>query len=292
MVSIVICSVNPVLLEKISENIRGTIGVPYEILAIDNRKLAKGLAAVYNQGVESARYEQVCFVHEDVQFNTPNWGKYLLDHFSDPEMGLLGVAGSAHKPKMLSGWGAQGLADRFAKMNFIQHYPSSKKPSALQYSNADNEELARVVCVDGFFLASRKSILQEIPFDEALLRGFHAYDIDISIAIGRKYKVAVTYLILMEHFSEGSLNVEWLESSLLVHHKWRGFLPLTVGTISKKEKVFCEKETFRFFLNTFRHHISIMKAAMVLRLGELKTLSFLTYLSMHVKTVKAFLGSR
>jgi hypothetical protein len=289
MISIVICSVNPVLLEKISENIRDTVGVSYEILAIDNRKTPKGLAAVYNLGAKSARYDQVCFVHEDVKFNTSNWGTLLLEHFSsDPELGLVGVAGSAHKPKMMSGWGAQGLERRFAKMNFIQHFPTSGKPSVHEYSNTDNEELARVVCLDGLFLASRKSVLQEIPFDEELLGGFHGYDIDISIAIGRKYKVAVTYLILLEHFSEGSLNVDWLESSLLVHRKWRSVLPLTVGMISKEEKVFCEKETFRFWFTTFRSHLTLRMAFQLLHTGELPALDFREYYKVCSDMIKSY----
>ncbi len=290
MISVVICSVNPVLLKKISKNIEETIGVPFEIVAIDNRKAPKGLAAVYNQGVGSARYDQVCLVHEDVQFNTPNWGTVLLEQFSsDPELGLVGVAGSAHKPKMVSGWGAQGLERRFAKMNFIQHFPSSGKPSVHEYSNIDNEEMARVACLDGLFLASRRSVLQEIPFDEELLTGFHGYDIDISIAIGRKYKVAVTYRILLEHFSEGSLNENWLKSSLLVHRKWRKSLPITFGTISKQEIIFCEEETFNFLFTVFRNQLSLLEAMHILHSGELRTLNFKSYYKLCSVLFKTYL---
>ena len=38
MVSIIICSVSPHLLKKLQQNIAQTIGVEYEIIAIDNRE--------------------------------------------------------------------------------------------------------------------------------------------------------------------------------------------------------------------------------------------------------------
>lgn len=38
MVSIIICSVSPLLLEDLKQNIAQTIGVEYEIIAIDNRE--------------------------------------------------------------------------------------------------------------------------------------------------------------------------------------------------------------------------------------------------------------
>ncbi|WP_157972218.1 glycosyltransferase [Pleomorphovibrio marinus] len=288
MISIVICSVSPEQLSRVKANIQETIGLPYEIVAIDNRRNPRGITTVYNEGARKSQYEQVCFVHEDVQFNTAGWGKVLLDHFKDPELGLVGVAGATHKPKMLSGWGAQGLALRYAKMNFIQHFPASGLAPAHQYQNSENEELAQVACLDGLFLATKKSIIEEIPFDENLLKGFHGYDMDISIAIGRKYKVAVTYCILVEHFSGGSLNKEWLESALLIHRKWRHVLPVSLSAISKKEKAICEKETFRFVLNILFPHFSVKKALRVLHMGELRSLDFFTYMKMYLSIGKAY----
>ncbi len=122
MLSIIICSVDSDQRNQLMQNIQETVGIPYEILAIENKVNPRGISAVYNEGVRCARFEQICFVHEDVRFFTVNWGSILLDLFKDTELGLVGVAGAAHKPKLPSGWGAEGLADRFVKINLIQHF--------------------------------------------------------------------------------------------------------------------------------------------------------------------------
>ena len=52
MVSIIICSVSPLLLEDLKQNIAQTIGVEYEIIAIDNREKRWPIAKAYNYGVQ------------------------------------------------------------------------------------------------------------------------------------------------------------------------------------------------------------------------------------------------
>lgn len=56
MVSIIICSVSPHLLKKLQQNIAQTIGVEYEIIAIDNREKHWPIAKVYNYGAQQAKY--------------------------------------------------------------------------------------------------------------------------------------------------------------------------------------------------------------------------------------------
>lgn len=288
MISIVICSINLNQLNRISKNIEETIGVPYELIAIDNRKNPRGICAVYNEGARKAKFEYLCFVHEDVQFNTKGWGDVLASIFKDPTWGLVGLAGAAHKPKLISGWGAQGLKDRMVKINLIQHFKGNKAPE-LQYENTAKENIAEVACLDGVFLASKKSILLQTPFDETLLRGFHGYDLDISLAIGQHYKVGVTYEILAEHFSEGTLNSEWLESSLKVHQKWSEHLPKTVIPITKTERKNCEKRSFRYILSILKENNALDYSLKILHQGELKQLNFLTYLKMYYSLGKIYL---
>lgn len=56
MVSIIICSVSPLLLEDLKQNIAQTIGVEYEIIAIDNREKRWPIAKAYNYGAQQAKY--------------------------------------------------------------------------------------------------------------------------------------------------------------------------------------------------------------------------------------------
>lgn len=289
MITLIICSINEAHKQRISRNIQDTIGVPYEFLAIDNRNNPRGICAVYNEGASMAKYEYVCFFHEDVQFNTNNWGRELISIFKDSTWGLVGLAGAAHKPKLPSGWGAEGLQDRFIKVNLVQHF-KGKRPPSLQYQNTENEKIAEVACVDGVFLATTKSIIQKIPFDESLLTGFHGYDLDLSLAIGQHYKVGVTYEILAEHFSEGSLNLDWLKSSLLVHEKWADSLPKSVAQISKKEKTICEKRTYRFLLPILKQNDALKYSLKILHQGELMRLNIWTYLKMYISLGKTYLA--
>ena len=60
MVSIIICSVSPHLLKDLQQNIAQTIGVEYEIIAIDNREKHWPIAKVYNYGAQQSIH--ICFL--------------------------------------------------------------------------------------------------------------------------------------------------------------------------------------------------------------------------------------
>ncbi|EON79216.1 hypothetical protein ADIS_0325 [Lunatimonas lonarensis] len=290
MLSIIICSAKPDLLCQVSENIAKTVGIPYEIVAVDNRFEPKGICEVYNRAAAKSKYDYLCFVHEDVKFATPNWGGKLMEALRRPEIGLVGIAGAAHKPKIMSGWGAEGLRERFVKINLVQHFKRDQRDPIHQYFNSEGESLAQVVVVDGVFLAARKSVILEIPFDEQVLRGFHGYDIDISLAIGEKYQVAVILDIRLEHFSEGSLDADWVANSWKVHKKWAHKLPKSVMPITKRERINCEKRTYRHIIRILKENGAYGLAWKVLHRGELMQLNKLTYLKMYYSYAKGYLG--
>ena len=77
MLSIIICSVSPERLEQVTRNIHDTIGVDYEIIAIDNREKQWPIARAYNEGASRAHYPFLFFVHEDVKFHSVGWGKCI-----------------------------------------------------------------------------------------------------------------------------------------------------------------------------------------------------------------------
>ena len=47
MISFIVCSVNEKLRDALASNPERTVGVPYEIIAFDNREAALGLPAYY-----------------------------------------------------------------------------------------------------------------------------------------------------------------------------------------------------------------------------------------------------
>ena len=98
MISVLICSNNPGLLTQVTNNITTTIGTEFEILHFDNREPKKGLCEVYNELASCANFPYICFLHEDVLFQTHEWGKKLNEIFLQNEnTGLIGIAGSKYK---------------------------------------------------------------------------------------------------------------------------------------------------------------------------------------------------
>jgi hypothetical protein len=244
MISIIISSANAKQLKQVTENITATIGIPFEIIAIDNSKGQQGICAVYNQGISRAQYDILCFMHEDIIIKTDNWGAILKNIFDEnSDIGLIGVGGGSYKPFTPSGWG--GLGADNAYYNFIQSYKYANRERELIYRNPDNDRFTQVACVDGMWLATTSKIAAKIKFDEGTFKGFHVYDIDFSIAVGQQYKVCVTYEILLNHLSEGKYSRDWLEDTLKLHEKWQDVLPLNIGNFSKKDCVHMEKVTFK-----------------------------------------------
>ena len=226
MISVVVCSINPKLFTDLKENIEKTIGVPYQLIYINNFEKNIGICENYNNAIAKIIYETICFVHEDIKFHTLNWGDKLMKLLSKPQIGLVGVSGSVYKSAIPSSWTA--CRDIHYRLNTIQHYLNSIIPLHHEI-NPEKIKYSKVATVDGVFLATRKDILNEISFDENILTGFHGYDLDISLQVAQKHEVVVTHQILLEHFSPGNFNKEWAYDSIQLHKKWRNILPLDIS---------------------------------------------------------------
>ncbi|HMP92734.1 MAG TPA: glycosyltransferase, partial [Phnomibacter sp.] len=178
MISIIICSINPDYLDKVTQNIAATIGVPYELLVKDNRQDNLPICQVYNQQAALAKYDLLLFLHEDVVFHSQQWGQDLVKIFKEvPNIGVVGLAGSAYKSAALSGWytGVKEL-DAYRVLHNI-----AGRHVWLQHSPDENKLLHQAVCVDGVFIATTRENWKNIQFNEAELKGFHFYDLDFSI---------------------------------------------------------------------------------------------------------------
>ncbi|MDN3550160.1 glycosyltransferase [Mucilaginibacter aquaedulcis] len=246
MISIIICSANKTLLNEVSKNIEETVGLPYEIIAIDNSSGKKGICEVYNQAAQKAQFEALCFMHEDIIIETKNWGSIVNKLFkANPDLGLLGVAGGAYKALAPSGW--QTFGDINIYMHILQGFKFKQKESLLVNHNPDNQKLPAVAGVDGVWFATTRKIWNEVKFDEKTFTGFHAYDVDFSLAVGQKYKVAVTYDVLLTHLSEGNYDSTWVYESMKLHKKWSKHLPLNIQRLTPKQQMLAEKITFKKF---------------------------------------------
>lgn len=240
MISIIVCSRKPDVSEELRKNTASTIGCDYEWVVIDNSHNQYGICQAYNLGVERARGDVLCFMHDDVLFHTVNWGQIVEKAFEDDaSIGAIGIAG------------AHVVADAPAPMWSLQHLSTFKLFSAdpdcssyalhsgenpnggYWYGNqlyAEGKDEVEVANIDGVWMCIRASLFDTICFDEANFNGFHCYDADISMQINQaNYRILVTNRILIEHLSPGTLTEAYFKTAECWYAKWKPFLPVARG---------------------------------------------------------------
>ena len=234
MISIIICSKSPSLLKAVSASIEKTIGVPFEIIAIENKDGKYGICKAYNMGAAKAIYNTFCFMHEDVSFETLDWGKYLLKHLEDKTIGLVGVAGIDHKAKVPTTVQSKYLS---IEINIIQVNLTDGKDVHLFQTQTPNDLtiIKQVLLIDGVWMCTRKDVFEKFQFDDITLDGFHGYDIDFCLQVQREYKIVVAFDILLKHLSAGKIDEKYIAQKLKLNHKWRHELPLSIKNLSPQE---------------------------------------------------------
>ena len=207
MISIIISSYQPHYFSALEKNIAETCGVPYEILKIENPG-KMGICEAYNIGAEKAKYENLLFVHEDVLFETQNWGEILVDYLQTENIGCIGVAGGDYLPIAPSSW----LSSENHSFAFLIQNNKENKPQLINTAL----DKKNVLMLDGVFLATRKNVFLQNKFSDNYLHSYHGYDIDFSLKIAEKYKNYVINDILIEHFSQGNFDNAWANEIIKV----------------------------------------------------------------------------
>ena len=247
MISVIVCSIKPGLLEQLKININKSIGVDYELLVYDNRNDRKGLCAVYNQLGKRAKYNVLCFIHEDILFNTQEWGRILLSILNEKDIEVLGLAGSKYKSAFCSGWYTGNKY--FDCANVLHRF--SDHDEKIYLSPSGNSVVEEVVCVDGVFIACKKNVWEQTLFDEENLKGFHFYDLDFSLRAAKNFKVAVTYQIDIAHITfGGDFGNNWIANAMLYHQQNKHLLPVTkLHKASKQNEINIAKTTLDVLKN-------------------------------------------
>lgn len=228
MISIVICSIQDSYFVSLMKNIKETIGeIEYEIIKTDNLVEKLSITQAYNKGIERSKFEVLLFIHEDVLFHTQNWGEILISIFKEnSRIGLVGIAGTKYKSRFPSAfWHTK---KEMLNVNLIQHY-NNKKPSRVKLG-FENEKLEKAVAIDGVFIGLRKET--GVKFNENI-KGFHCYDLGISIdVIEKDYHIVVTNQILIEHFSIGNANLEFVKGVIDFHKLYQTKFPKYIGKMN------------------------------------------------------------
>jgi len=227
MISVVVCSRKPPEFDLHRRNVTKTAGsVPLEYVRIDNRDNRYGICAAYNEGVRSSKGEIIVFMHEDVFFMEGEWGRKLVDKFVDPDLGLVGVAGTQYLFADNPGWVAAGRP--FIHGHVIHELDGGNdyKLTVFSWDKTDVE----VVAVDGLFFAVRREMFDTVSFDETTFDGFHFYDIDLCMQVRRTHRCIVTWDILVKHQSGGAFDDTWKKYAFRFINKYRSELPASCVT--------------------------------------------------------------
>jgi hypothetical protein len=244
MISLIVCSVNKQQLEFLKQNVPATIGVEYELLAIDNTIRKEGICKVYNEAAEKAKYPYLCFVHEDVRFWTKNWGQYMIETLQQESAGILGVGGGKYYPHVPGAWLDIPLEMR--RLNLVKEVNGKPEFTWLLMDSPD-KHLSSVVTLDGVLLAMRKPVWQEFRFNFEVARGFEFYDIEICLRAAARYNNLIDHRILLEHFGTGRYATrKWVTDALYFYdHKT---VKHSVSIVDSISQPYLEDFAFKRFL--------------------------------------------
>src|SRR5690606_23928511 len=186
--------------------------------------------------------------HEDVFFESKEWGNKLITHFnSSSDIGVIGVAGGTYKSNFPSSW---SYIKENKRVYINQDLGNERKE--VQLINPYNEIRSRVVVLDGVFLSVKRHVWEEFKFNEKDLKGFHGYDIDYSLLISNYYKNYVIYDVLLTHYSVGNPDRKWFDAALIISNKWKDHLPKYVDGFDQKSLIECYNSSFELFNNKMK----------------------------------------
>ena len=202
--------------------IKKTSGVSNpEIIPVENNGQLS-LTEVYNKILNDSKNDIVILCHDDIYFDSKNWGQKILKHFKrNPNYGILGLAGTTHMPKSAKWW------EDFSKMKGIVNHEHEGKKWESKYSSSLGNQIDDVVLVDGLFIVINKNKIKQ-PFNKEI-KGFHFYDVDFSF---RNFiddvKIGVMYDVRVTHKSIGQTNEQWEKNREIFAEKYKDVLPVKI----------------------------------------------------------------
>lgn len=238
-------------------NIETKIGYAYEIIIIDNSERNYNIFEAYNLGVKRSKGNILCFLHDDILFHTNNWGVKVIRHFTNPNVGAIGIAGTPYLTKTPGSWWAGGLINQQ-----ICYQEDAELKVNTRYLRNKKEDIKQVVALDGVWFCVKRELFEKIKFDDENFKDFHFYDVDLSMQINQLgYKLFTIYDILIEHNSKGNINKHWIENAKKFTQKWKNMLPFYCMNISFKMACLAELRTVREFSKILEGHgISISQS--------------------------------
>jgi hypothetical protein len=198
------------------EMLKTSCGVDSEIVEVINNG-EKSLSEVYNEIISKSKTDIIVLCHDDLIFETKNWGKKLLQDYEKSDYGIIGLAGGVYLPESGKWWEIP-----VTMRGIVNHQKDGKKWES-KYSHNENK-ISPTILVDGLFISLDKRKIKK-TFDETM-KGFHFYDLSFSFSNHlERVKVGVTYNVRVTHLSIGETNDQWEENRSFFVDKYKSNLP-------------------------------------------------------------------
>jgi hypothetical protein len=206
----------------------------------------KSLSQVYNEILEESSNNLIVLCHDDLEFDTKDWGKKIIKHFDNSDYGILGVAGTTEIPKSGMWW-----EDKRKMLGIVNHKHEGKKFES-KYSKSWGDKVTQCCLVDGLFIGINKNQIQH-TFNQDI-EGFHFYDVDFSFRnFMSDVKIGVIYNVRLTHLSIGQTNQKWEENRILFSEKHQDVLPIKSDInvdYESKEFKFLKKYKIKIIINS------------------------------------------
>lgn len=224
IISIIICSRHNSISDSLQLNIADTIGVSYEIICIDNSQGKFNMCSAYNEGVQRAKGEYLCFMHEDVTFLNNDWGKKAIEECSHIDVGLLGIVGTTYFDQSFIYWPFNPF--------IVGHHWNGEEHRVFNHDLS----VKNVVAVDGMWLFTKAELFKKtVRWDDSTFTRFDFYDMDMCMQIYTAgLKIKIMPQIHINHSSDGNYTPAFYRSCIDFHKKWDHIFPITAhGDISE-----------------------------------------------------------
>lgn len=188
--------------------------LPFNLILVDSKREGyKSAAQAYNKTINKLFVELseiVCFLHQDIRFDSPDFHKRLIDEFQVNSRQILGVAGIRRNERTRSNL----------------RYWNNK--DYITSTHIEEKSLLEVESLDECCFATTKEVLYKCQFDENCCNNWHLYAVDFCYA-ARFYHDVHSFVVgetVYHKFNEvGGLEIDfnYLRSLRLLLHKYASF---------------------------------------------------------------------
>lgn len=211
--------------QRFEEHVKSTCGLKKNLTIIKYVNMNQySLTELYNKGLDevkdSGRNDIVVFSHNDILFETYNWGYKLLGLFNNGDYHIIGLAGSTEMPSSGRWWD-----DRSTMRGIVKHTNGFDVWTST-YSSP-TRFIQDTVLVDGLFFAVDPDEIESRFLEE--FKGFHFYEISFCIENWLDgCNIGVTTDILVLHQSVGETNNQWEQNRIQFIEKYNNELPIII----------------------------------------------------------------